>query len=153
MNGEKFETWLGSIVAPNEAYYLLAQDEESLDVLIRKAAKIGYELMIKGAFVYDAQDGETSEKFNKKAFKENPETFTIIDIRNESETKNGLVFDSAINIPLPELRERSNEIPKDKPVVVHCAGGYRSAAGSSIIKKQLNGQQILDMSEAITEFK
>jgi len=153
MNGEKFETWLGSIVAPNEAYYLLAQDEESLDVLIRKAAKIGYELMIKGAFVYDAQDGETSEKFNKKAFKENPETFTIIDIRNESETKNGLVFDSAINIPLPELRERSNEIPKDKPVVVHCAGGYRSAAGSSIIKKQLNGLQILDMSEAITEFK
>lgn len=153
MNGEKFETWLGSIVSPNESYYLLAQDKEALQTLIEKAAKIGYELMIKGAFVYDAQDGEKSHQFDKEAFKEDPRAYTIVDIRNESETKNGLVFDSAINIPLPELRERVDEIPQDKSVVVHCAGGYRSAAGSSIIKKGLNGQPVLDMSEAITEFK
>lgn len=153
MNGEKFETWLGSIVSPNEAFYLVAQDEKALEILVEKTAKIGYELMIKGAFVYDSQDGEISPEFDKKAFKEDPNTYTIVDIRNDSETKNGLVFDSALNIPLPELRERTNEIPRDKPVVVHCAGGYRSAAGSSIIKKELDGQQVLDMSEAITEFK
>jgi len=153
MNGEKFETWLGSIVSPNESYYVLAQDEETLQTLIEKAAKIGYELMIKGAFVYEAQDGEKSLTFDKEAFKKDPSAYTIVDIRNESETKNGLVFDSAINIPLPELRERVGEIPQGKPVVVHCAGGYRSAAGSSIIKKDLNGHAVLDMSEAITEFK
>ncbi len=153
MNGEKFETWLGSIVSPNEAFYLLAQDEKSLNVLIEKSAKIGYELMIKGAFVYDAEDDHSAEGFDKKAFKENPEGYTVVDIRNESETKNGLFFESAINIPLPELRERIQEIPTEKPIVVHCAGGYRSAAGSSIIKSQLDGQQVLDMSEAITEFK
>jgi len=153
MNGEKFETWLGSIVSPNESYYVLAQDEEALQTLIEKAAKIGYELMIKGAFVYEAQDGEKSLTFDKEAFKKDPSAYTIVDIRNESETKNGLVFDSAINIPLPELRERVGEIPQGKPVVVHCAGGYRSAAGSSIIKKDLNGHAVLDMSEAITEFK
>jgi len=153
MNGEKFETWLGSIVSPNESYYVLAQDEETLQTLIEKAAKIGYELMIKGAFVYEAQDGEKSLKFDKEAFKKDPSAYTIVDIRNESETKNGLVFDSAINIPLPELRERVGEIPQGKPVVVHCAGGYRSAAGSSIIKKDFNGHAVLDMSEAITEFK
>jgi len=153
MNGEKFETWLGSIVSPNESYYVLAQDEEALQTLIEKAAKIGYELMIKGAFVYEAQDGEKSLTFDKEAFKKDPSAYTIVDIRNESETKNGLVFDSAINIPLPELRERVGEIPQGKPVVVHCAGGYRSAAGSSIIKKDFNGHAVLDMSEAITEFK
>lgn len=153
MYGEKFETWLGSIVSPNEAYYLLAQDEDSLDVLIEKSAKIGYELMIKGAFVYDAEDGEAAPEFDKEAFKQNPRDYTVVDIRNESETKDGLVFESAINIPLPELRERAEEIPAHKPIVVHCAGGYRSAAGSSIIKSQLDGQQVLDMSEAISEFK
>src|SRR5690606_31199718 len=104
MNGDKFETWLGSIVSPNESYYLVAQDEEALEVLIEKSAKIGYELMIKGAFVYNTEDGEESDEFDKKAFKEDPEAYTIIDIRNGSETKNGLVFDSAINIPLHELR-------------------------------------------------
>ena len=153
MNGEKFETWLGSIVSPNEAFYLVAQDEEALEILTEKSAKIGYELMIKGVFVYDAQDGDKSHQFDKEAFKEDPTAYTIVDIRNESETRNGLVFDSALNIPLPELRERVEEIPTDKPVVVHCAGGYRSAAGSSIIKKGLNGQPVLDMSDAITEFK
>ena len=32
----------------------------------------------------------------------------------------------AINIPLSELREKANEIPKDKPVYLHCRTGQRS---------------------------
>jgi hydroxyacylglutathione hydrolase len=153
MNGEKFETWLGSIVSPNESFYLVAQDQDALELLIEKSAKIGYELLIKGAFVYDAQDGNSVVEFDKEAFKKDPGAYTIVDIRNESETKKGLVFDNAINIPLPELRERTGEIPADKPVVVHCAGGYRSAAGSSIIREALPKTTVFDMSEAINEFK
>src|SRR5690554_6270589 len=121
MDGEKFETWLASIVSPNEAFYLVAQDQGALQGLIEKAAKIGYELLIKGAFVYDAHDGKSIKEFDKQAFKKDPDAFTIVDIRNESETKKGLVFDNAINIPLPELREKTGEIPADRPVVVHCA--------------------------------
>ena len=56
-----------------------------------------------------------------------------MDIRNRAEAQQPL-FDEALNIPLPELRERAHEIPTDKPVVVHCAGGYRSAAGASIVQ-------------------
>lgn len=152
MKDNKFETWLGSIVGPDEAYYLIGQDNEELDVLIRKAAKIGYELNIKGAFVYESKEGESFEKFDKNAFRSNTDKYTILDVRNPSETKEGLAFENAINIPLPELRERVGELPKDKPVVVHCAGGYRSAAGSSIVKSELNGQQVLDMSENIKEY-
>lgn len=153
MNGEKFETWLGSIVAPEESFYLIAQDKDTLNKLVQKAAKIGYELMIKGVFIYNAKDGKQSKEFDKAAFKRDPAAYTIVDIRNHSETKNGLVFDTAINIPLPELRERITEIPTDKPVVVHCAGGYRSAAGSSIIQKYLEGTTVFDMSQSITDFK
>jgi hydroxyacylglutathione hydrolase len=152
MKDEKFETWLGSIVGPDEAFYLIGQDDEELDVLIRKAAKIGYELNIKGAFVYESKAGESFDKFDENAFRSNTDQYTILDVRNPSETKEGLVFENAINIPLPELRERVGELPKDKPVVVHCAGGYRSAAGSSIVKSQLNGQQVLDMSENIKKY-
>ncbi|WP_114783297.1 MBL fold metallo-hydrolase [Botryobacter ruber] len=152
-NGNKFETWLGSIVGPDERFYLVAETGEQLEELIAKAAKIGYELLIAGAFVYDRQEGaETSKSFNKETFKANEQAYTVVDIRNDSETKAGKFFENSINIPLPELRERANEIPTDKPVVVHCAGGYRSAAGSSVLESLLP-VEVLDMSEAVTELK
>ena len=51
-----------------------------------------------------------------------------------------LSFTAPIAIPLPEIRNRIDEIPDDKPIVVHCAGGYRSAAASSIINSAFNGK-------------
>lgn len=151
-NGDKFETWLGSIVGPEERYFLVAQNEQELDELLAKAAKIGYELLMEGAFVYDQEGGEASKLFSKKAFKAGEDDFTVVDVRNTSETKGGTFFDRALPIPLPELRERAGEIPTNKPVVVHCAGGYRSAAGSSILEGLLP-VEVLDMSEAVTELK
>ena len=56
-------------------------------------------------------------------FKKNTKAYTIVDIRNQSETEAGKLFDHAITIPLNELRDRYEEIPLDKPIVVHCAGG------------------------------
>lgn len=147
-NGNKFETWLGSIVGPEERYYLVAGSEEELNELISKAAKIGYELMVEGAFVHDMEGGEVS----KEKFIANPDDFTVVDIRNSSETDAGKFFDKAITIPLPELRERAKKIPTGKPVVVHCAGGYRSAAGSSLLEGMLS-VKVMDMSEAVTELK
>ncbi|QNF35515.1 MBL fold metallo-hydrolase [Adhaeribacter swui] len=151
-NGNKFETWLGSIVGPEEKYYLVAETEEKLNELLEKAAKIGYELNVAGAFVYDGAKGVKSSEFSKQAFQTNQKDYTVVDIRNSSETKSGRFFDQAITIPLPELRERAHVIPTDKPVVVHCAGGYRSAAGSSILESLLP-VAVLDMGEAVTELK
>ena len=39
------------------------------------------------------------------------------------------------NIPLTHLRERIAEIPVDRPVVVHCEGGYRSAIAVSVLRQ------------------
>lgn len=152
MNGAKFETWLGSIIPPHSDYYLVAESKESLDELISKAAKIGYEPFIKAAFVYDAKDGEKMEVFDQKAFDANRDAFTVIDIRNSGEVAKGKVFENAINIPLPELMERAGEIPTDKPIVVHCGTGYRSAAGSSIIHNALKNMKVLDMGAAIKDY-
>ena len=49
----------------------------------------------------------------------------IIDVRERGEYANGYIKGSK-NIPLSELRERINEIPKDKPVYLHCRTGQRS---------------------------
>ncbi len=49
----------------------------------------------------------------------------IIDVREAHEFNRGHIK-GAINIPLSELRKRTNEIPKDKPVYLHCRTGQRS---------------------------
>ncbi len=50
---------------------------------------------------------------------------TLIDVRTVTEVSRGKI-DGFINIPLDSLRERIGEIPKDKPVYVHCHSGLRS---------------------------
>lgn len=49
----------------------------------------------------------------------------ILDVREKNEFECGHLI-NAHNIPLSELRERMNEIPKDQPVYVHCRSGQRS---------------------------
>ncbi|MBK5273353.1 MAG: MBL fold metallo-hydrolase [Bacteroidia bacterium] len=153
MNDNKFETWLGAIVNPGEKFYLLAENETILDQLIARSAKIGYEKQIELAFVSDY--GNTSTQFfDSEELKNNNHAFTIIDVRNDSEVKEEKIFTNSLHIPLYDLRERINEIPLDKPIVVYCAGGFRSAAGSSIIQSKLNGTvQVFDLGEAIKQFK
>ncbi len=153
MKGGKFDTWLGSIVAPGEPFYLIAPSRETAEALIDRIARIGYESQVRGVYVVETIEGRQFEVLNTDYFRNETHNFTIVDVRNHSETAEGLKFDNAIAIPLPELRERVSEIPSDKPVVVHCAAGYRSAAGSSIIRNTLNGNtKIYDLGEAIHSF-
>ena len=75
-------------------------------------------------------------------------------LRNTSEVKEGKIFQNSISIPLAEIRNRVNEIPTDKPIVIHCAGGYRSAAASSLVHSQLNDTaKVFDLGEAIKLFQ
>lgn len=49
----------------------------------------------------------------------------IVDVREKGEYKRGNIK-GAINIPLSEFRSRIDEIPKDRPVYLHCRTGQRS---------------------------
>lgn len=49
----------------------------------------------------------------------------IVDVREPNEFKNGHLK-SSVNVPLSEIRERMNEIPKDQPVYLHCRSSQRS---------------------------
>lgn len=49
----------------------------------------------------------------------------ILDVREPGEYKAGHLKGS-VNIPLTELWKRMKEIPKDKPVYIHCRSGQRS---------------------------
>lgn len=49
----------------------------------------------------------------------------FLDVREKNEFENGHIKD-ALNIPLSELRERMDEIPKEHPIYVHCRSAQRS---------------------------
>ncbi|MEX0967979.1 MAG: rhodanese-like domain-containing protein [Bacteroidia bacterium] len=150
-DGLKFETWLGSIIEPDEEFYLTAEDDNAINTLIRKASKIGYEQNIKAAFIAKPAEPVKSAHLNKEEFDRNEGNYTILDIRNQPEIDEGKIFEESLHIPLHQLRERISEIPSDKPIVVHCAGGYRSAAGASILENTLN-VPVYDLGESIRNY-
>ena len=149
----KFETWLGSIVQPEESFYLVAETVELLQKTLRRVAKIGYEKQVIKLVTLAEKRLKNAENLDLSHFKNTMDAYTIIDIRNTSETENGIFFENALTIPLHELRERCSEIPTEKPIVVHCAGGYRSAAGSSIIANYISQVPVYDMGEAVNQFQ
>ncbi|MCL4119229.1 UNVERIFIED_CONTAM: hypothetical protein GTU68_015079, partial [Idotea baltica] len=74
----------------------------------------------------------TAKDYEKAFYGERP---LLIDVRKKSE------FDAehisgALNIPLNEINQHLAQFPKDKPFVLHCAGGYRSMIAASILKQR-----------------
>lgn len=151
--GDKFETWLGSIVRPDENFNLVVDSIEDAMEILHRISKIGYESKVAAVYTISNKVLDTAENFDLQDFKQHPEDYTIVDIRNESEVAEGEIFKNSINIPLYKLRENAKMVSKDKPVVVHCAGGYRSTAGASILVKELGIRDVYDLGEAIEEFK
>jgi len=60
----------------------------------------------------------------------------VVDVREPDELAQ-LAYDvpNLVNIPLGEITQRANEIPKDKPVIVVCRSGGRSAEAVEELKK------------------
>ncbi len=65
------------------------------------------------------------------------EALTLVDVRSEAETEgpDGRIPGSLL-IPLPELEGRADEIPADRPTVVLCHSGSRSALATQQLQKK-----------------
>ena len=60
--------------------------------------------------------------------------FTIVDVRLPEELALGMV-DGAVNIPLQQIRQKINEIPKDRPVLLYCQTGKRSYFAARVLRQ------------------
>ncbi|HSJ68819.1 MAG TPA: rhodanese-like domain-containing protein [Anditalea sp.] len=149
---EKFEDFLVKLVDPHTPYFIVADEPERLSTLVEKAESVGYGDNIQGVFLYNRTDGERMDQFRYDLFIQKPKKYTIVDIRTKEEHLANPAFKQAINIPLTELHDRIGEIPTKKPIIVHCASGYRSAIGSSILHHLMPKSQILDMGSRIKDF-
>ena len=60
---------------------------------------------------------------------------TLIDVRQPHEHSRERI-DAATLIPLPTLESHLDELPRDRPIVVHCQSGGRSARATAILREK-----------------
>jgi len=56
----------------------------------------------------------------------------VLDVREPGEREQGRI-EGSLHIPLHDLPRRAGEVPRDRRVVLHCAGGFRSMIGLSLL--------------------
>ncbi len=76
--------------------------------------------------------------------------YIFLDVRSEDEYNSGHIK-GAVLIPVDTLESRLNELPEDKPIIVYCKAGVRSARAAGILVE--NGfTEVYDMDGGITEW-
>ena len=75
----------------------------------------------------------------------------VMDIRAPREWNAKHLSDS-INLPLAHLQERIEEVPHNRRIAVHCAGGYRSSIAVSILN-QYGITNLIELAGGITAWE
>ena len=93
-------------------------------------------VILTGMVAANTQRGESPSLSPEQLFQEmeSESPPVLIDVRTAFEFRAGHLK-GAVNIPLETIRERLDEIPKDKPIVTQCNVGYRSYIAQQILRQ------------------
>lgn len=145
--GNSFTTWAGSVLPYDQPFHLIVEDPAGrvMDEIIRDLAMIGLD-DVAGCFSADvvqtwidtdrAAQGVPEVAPDQLEELMRLDAVELVDVRNSSEWNEGHIPGSR-NLPLGRLPELLDQIPRDRPVVVHCESGGR--AGVAIGVLQANG--------------
>lgn len=137
-----FAMWVGEMIADIKQEILIVAEPGREEEAIIRLSRVGYDHAIgflNGGFNAWKDANKEVDSVNRIS----AETFAnqydskplVFDVRKKSEFDSEHVVD-AINIPLNEINNHLTEFPKDKPFILHCAGGYRSMIAASILKSR-----------------
>jgi hydroxyacylglutathione hydrolase len=133
-----FATYLGWIFPFDEKLYLMSNKSEDVKEAQRELVRIGIERPA-AAFVGEINEFTELTSTKTVTFHEvvealNDPNILVLDVRRNSEREASHI-QGTVNIPLHELSQRFNEVPKEKEIWVHCAGAYRAAAAVGMLEK------------------
>jgi hydroxyacylglutathione hydrolase len=138
--GGQYATWAGTLLDRTKPIVIIAEPGREHEAALR-LGRIGFDHVkgyMKGGMEALAGRPELvwqTERISAPILAEELASLDppqLLDIRNprEWETKH---VDGSLNVPLNHLQERIAEIPRDRRIAIHCAGGYRSSIAASIL--------------------
>lgn len=138
----QYATWAGTMLDPDRPMVIVADPGREEEAALR-LGRIGFD-NVKGYL----QDGmaalaerpdliQTTERISPPMLADeltssNPPL--IIDVRTPAEWATGHI-EGSINLPLTQLQQRIDEVPHNRRIAVHCAGGYRSSIAASVLRQ------------------
>ena len=140
-DGRMAET-VGMVFAPEDEIVVIAPDGQEQEVATR-FARIGFDHVVgyvadPEAYLLSHQDDvvRASRLLVDEADRAvRRDDVQVVDIRNTGELESG-GLPGAVHIPLAELAHRSSELDPARPVLVYCAGGWRSSVAASLLRAQ-----------------
>jgi glyoxylase-like metal-dependent hydrolase (beta-lactamase superfamily II)/rhodanese-related sulfurtransferase len=136
----KYATWCGSILSHETPIVVIAEPGSEEEAVMR-LGRIGFDNVagyLAGGMAALASHPDlirSVSRITAAALAELQDTQPapwVLDVRSEKEWAGGYLPGSH-NLPLTHLQDRLAEVPADRPVVVHCEGGYRSAIAASLL--------------------
>lgn len=124
-----FTNWAGWMLAYDKPIVIIAENQAQADQAARDMATIGLDIVVGWK-----EPVESCECYSTTTCSHLKGTEFVLDVRGVNEY-NDVHIANAHHIPLGYLPARLKEVPKDQEVVVHCAGGNRSAIAVSVLKK------------------
>jgi hydroxyacylglutathione hydrolase len=135
--GKTFATWAAWLIDPERdprPLVLLARDQAQAHALRDKLSRVGID-EVRG--YVDNLDGLILVSQSQASWSEveTLEDAMILDVRAKSEYEAGHV-PGAKQIHAGRLLEHLDHLPKDRPILLHCQSGNRSAAAASALRTQ-----------------
>ncbi len=146
-----FAQWVGELIPSVKQELLLITYPDKQEEAITRLSRVGYDGVIgylangfnawkEAKKEIDTISRITAQEFSKQ-YTDNKAL--VFDVRKASEFNSQHAI-GATNVPLNSLNENLAQIPKDEPVILHCAGGYRSMIAASMLK-QRGWDQVIDV--------
>lgn len=140
--GGQYATWAGTLLSRDKPIVLIANPGREQEAAMR-LGRIGFD-HIAGYLKDGVQALEARPELMTGTERTVPAELAaelasanppmVLDVRAPKETQAKRIVGS-VNIPLNHLEEHLQELPHEKRIVVHCAGGYRSSIAISILQK------------------
>ncbi|MEU1285038.1 rhodanese-like domain-containing protein [Kitasatospora sp. NPDC005856] len=138
----RFAEQSGTVLAPDRELLVIAPEERGAE-LVTRLARIGFDKV--AGHLADPQDvfrahpelmrqGARLTVHTLREELAGPRPPLVVDVRGAAEREAGAVPGS-LHLPLAELPTRHGELPTDRPVVLHCAGGSRSSIAASLLRR------------------
>jgi hydroxyacylglutathione hydrolase len=135
--GGQYASFAATILGLDKEIVLIAEDEEHLEESRLRLARVGIERVIgslKGGMQEWTGPVAGILQISAEDLRREIADVQVVDVRREGEYAEGHI-EGALLMPLPKLESMLSSLDPDRPIAVHCKGGYRSAIGCSLIQR------------------